>query len=301
MKIASILALGLLACGGVDNGDLFDDSPDAGPEFGTVEQGWATRKSASGGRTWGATEGAGQACILNQTTDTECFFHGHNGSDTLDVVVKYWVNPQWTNAYDDTVRFLVDGFVTYATSVTNNGQAFLPWSFQRLSGATQPSNANVIIQAGYSSGTLSNLVSQYVSIDPNDNQCVPLQEPAGAVNGTYHQCLTTNAGNPALAGTINVDFDSLEAYFFQQGFTNAQKANARRHVLFHGMLAQLGLGGTNTTIDSATRTVFLKTIPITQTTSSEELCRWRQLSDTITNNGLPGTSFEFAVSPNTCP
>lgn len=304
--LAALAALCLfVACGDepYEDADASEDaSADASEELVTMQQGWATRKSAVGGRTWGSTEGAGQACIVNQTSNTNCFFHGHNGYDTLDVVVNYWVNPQWTDAYDDTVRFLVDGFVTYATSVTYQ-QAFLPWSFQRLAGSTQPANANVIIQAGYASGTLGPNVDQYVSVDFNNSTCHSLYEYAGDVNGTYHQCVTS-VGDPQttqLAATISVDFDALESYFFQQGFSNSQKTAARRHVLYHGMLAALGLGGTNTTINSATRTVFLKNQPITATTSSEELCRWRQLSDLLGQGDQQGRSFSFMVSSNTCP
>ena len=290
----------LVACGGVDNGDLFPDAPDAGAELGSVEQGWTTRKSSTGGRTWGVRDDYGNtACAHTQSSSSNCYFHGHNGGDTLDMVVKYWVNPQWTDANDDLVRGIVDTFISNAQWAVGNGQADLPWSFQRLSGTTKPSAANVVIQAGYASGTLGTNVGQYVRFTPASTGCVTLNEPT-SLPGTYHQCMVFGGAGTANSSIIAFDLDSLEAYMFQQGYSASQKETTRRHVLWHAMFAELGLGGHHNAQHSSTRMYFSKTDGINSFLTSEEICRWRRLTDAIANNGNPGDQTNFRLSSSTC-
>jgi hypothetical protein len=297
---SALLVSALFACGAPDEAPFFDVVESNDEDLWSITQGWATRYAQPSGRTWGAAQSSGNpACTIAQNDSTNCYFHGHNGSDTLDMVVKYWVNPQWTSAYDAIVQGLVDAWVIAAQNDTGNGQAVLPWSFQRLTGLTPPAGANVIIQAGYTTGTLSNSVGQYVSIQ-RGTDCFELSEPS-PLNGKYHACQTGGYnGQPLVAATINVDFDSLEAYMFQQGYSANQKNVTRMHVLRHGLVAEIGIGGTNSSANSVTRTTFSKSNPIPAGLTSEEKCRWRGVSDFISNNGQPGETTQLTVSAATC-
>lgn len=294
-RFINAIALALFfGCGG-EPGEMFPEPSDGGAELGSVEQGWTTKVSGTGFRIWGAKENFGNtACTLTQNSSSVCYYHGHNGGDTLDMVVKYWVNPQWVNTLDDIVRADVDTFISNALWVTQNG-AQLPWSFQRLGGNTQPADANVIIQAGYASGTLSGYVGQYISVDWQN--CSGEQSEPEPIPGTFHKCNTGGAGWNGKA-VISFDLDGLESYMTQQGYSAAAKTDTRRHVLWHGMHAELGIGGTNNTINSSTRTLFTPTNRITNFLSSEEICRWRGLTDAIANNGNPGDQANYRVNTN---
>lgn len=296
IRLGALIALA--ACGAPADDEALDGDS---VELGNLPQAWVAKKASLGHRTWGARENTGNtSCDSLQSTSSTCYFHGHNGFDTLDMVVKYWVNPQWTDAEDAMIQGMVDLFISNANVILGGGQAQLPWSFSRLTGNVQPTDANVVIQAGFASGTLGSTVGQYTNVNWNDTRCLELAEPT-AVNGTYRACHTVTAfGTGVNTAVISFDLGGLEAYMFQQGYSEAAKTDTRRHVLWHSMIAELGMGGTDTTQNSASRTTFSKTNRISAVVSGEEACRWRGLKDAIAQAGNPGDQTNYRIGATLC-
>lgn len=283
--VAALIALLLFACG----------APVDDEELGQTSQEWATRQSAVGGRTWGAREEFGNpACTLTQSNSAQCFFHGTANASAGDNIIKWWPHTEWFNSEDAMIASLIDTFISNANGFLGNGQSAMPWSFQRLVGNTEPSGTNVVIRNKVipAGEALTTNVGQYVSVDwDNPGNCVfNLIDPNGALdeptplNGQYRNCIRA---------TIYFALNDLETYMAQQGYSETAKTDTRRHVLWHAMFAELGLGGTNTSTNSATRVTFSKTNRITQVLSSEELCRWRNVNNTQ-------STFQFIVTNNTC-
>lgn len=293
MKKLITLILFLFACG--------DEADFADVELGQSQVAWTAKPSTTAGVTWGSQENLGNTACT-KTAASNCFFHGHHGGDTLSMGFSYWVHSEWSNSEETLIEGLVDTFVSNATTLISlSPQTQLPWSFQRLDGTVEPSNANVVIRAGFANGTLSNTVGQYVTVDWDDSNCFKLDEPT-LLTGSYYRCNSFVNGNPGTdvkVAKIIFALDDLNQYMIQEGYTESQKTATRRHVLWHGLLAELGLGGVNSST-SPTKKTFSKTTPVNQFITAGEQCRWRGLFDKITNNGNPTESHQFKLSATTC-
>ncbi len=284
---AVVLALG---CGS-PSGDLFEDVPsDAGAELGTAEQSWATRKSAVGGRTWGSQAGFGNSsCSLTVGANTNCYFHYTNGFN--EQLIKYWPHTEFFNSEDAIIASALDVFISNANVYVGTGaNPAMIWSFQRLVGNTEPPGTTVVIRNKVvpAGEVLTTNIGQYVSVvwsqcgDLFGNPETPLYE-SPEVNGRYYNCRRAE---------VYFALNDLQVYMAQQGYTGSAVTDTIQHVLWHGLYAELGLGGVNTSVNSATRMTFSKTGRITSPLSNEEICRWRQAHNLDPNS--------YVVSSNTC-
>lgn len=283
------LIMALAACGG-EAGELFDDAPDGGAQIGTAEQSLSTRKSAVGGRTWGSQQAFGNSsCSLTVGANTRCYFHYTSGFNQQ--LIKYWPHTEFFNSEDAIIASALDVFISNANVFVGSGaNPAMIWSFQRLVGNTEPEGTTVVIRnkvvpAGEVLGTN---IGQYVSVvwsqcgDLFGNPDSPLPE-SPAVNGLYYNCRRAE---------VYFALNDLQVYMAQQGYSSLAQTETIQHVLWHGLYAELGIGGVNTSVNSSTRMTFSKTGRITQVLSNEEICRWRQVHNQDADS--------YIVSNNTC-
>lgn len=164
----SVLALGLVfACGGVDNGELFDDSPDGGEEIGSVEQAITGKVTPS--FQFGASTATNRRKCNKTTAGQVC-----EVPNTVNLLVC--TTPRVGSALGGTAQTAGNDAVNELHGISGFALNFPGASLGVLDGLcdftdNQPevgggTDANIVISKGAvgSSGTASNDIADYASV-----------------------------------------------------------------------------------------------------------------------------------------
>jgi len=212
-KIASILALALtVACGGADNGELFDDADAGGDELGSVEQAYnapTTFSAQFGVRTASNRD----RCDLTNNAQVCSIPSFHD--------VKWYADPALQNSTESRIEFLMGNLDTLLTTRTFTKQS-----------NNAPANLTILKASVGSSGTSSNNIDDYSRPDFT-----------GTITNLDEVDLP---GYPAVAGnyqthgkcTVRLD----ETDILAKGTDATQDQRYLDHAIVNGVIACLGRG-----------------------------------------------------------
>lgn len=260
-KLISLLTVALLSCAG------YDDSYDS---IGQNQEPWQIR--ASSVATWGVrTDGVRTRCDLGTTNQT-CTFTSSAGTAALgqnhQMIFPIKVDFTGRTEWQSEMEALVDAFCTQMQNTINmTPNPVNNFSCYRVNSAV---GAKLLVKPSALNTQTNSLISNFGSL--TFASTFTLTE---TLNGSY-----MSAGS----ATVRLDPTVITDYAASQGWNNTQKATARKRVLWHYLLAAIGVGSQNTSSGFASYGNVTNTTPSVLTV--EERCRIRNIDWDENNRGV---------------